>query len=129
MTSPVKRRTEKAAISAIALIAAGLLYAAVIHLTGYVVPCLFRKVTGLSCPGCGITHMCLALMRFDFAEAWRVNRFLFFLSPAIIGLVLYNTVYWIRTGSNCSQKGFSLVGKILVVSLVIWGIVRNILGI
>lgn len=129
MTSPVKRRAEKAAITAIVLIAAGLLYATVICLTGYAVPCLFREVTGLLCPGCGITHMCLALMRLDFAEAWRANRFLFVLSPAIVGLILYNAICWIRTGSNCSQKGFSLIGKAFVVSLVIWGIVRNMLGI
>lgn len=129
MISLVKQRAVKAAITAIALIAAGFLYAAAIRITGLSVPCLFHEITGLSCPGCGITHMCLALMRFDFAEAWRANRFLFVLSPIIIGLAMYNAAYWIKTGSNCSQMVFSLIGKALVVSLVIWGIVRNMLGI
>jgi hypothetical protein len=35
--------------------------------------CLVRAVFGISCPGCGITHALLAVLRFDFGAAWRAN--------------------------------------------------------
>ena len=40
---------------------AGLLYGIFVSYTGLAIPCLFRKVTGLLCPGCGVTGMCVAL--------------------------------------------------------------------
>jgi hypothetical protein len=33
--------------------------------------CPFRLVTGIPCPGCGMTHAFLAAFRLDFAEAFR----------------------------------------------------------
>jgi hypothetical protein len=35
--------------------------------------CLFRLISGLPCPGCGITHSIISLMHFDFAAAWHNN--------------------------------------------------------
>jgi hypothetical protein len=33
--------------------------------------CPFRLITGIPCPGCGMTHAFLAAFRFDFTEAFR----------------------------------------------------------
>ncbi|MDR2611234.1 MAG: DUF2752 domain-containing protein [Clostridiales Family XIII bacterium] len=33
--------------------------------------CPFRLITGIPCPGCGMTHAFLAAFRFDFADAFR----------------------------------------------------------
>ena len=35
--------------------------------------CLFRMISGLPCPGCGITHSIVALFHFDFQAAWKAN--------------------------------------------------------
>ena len=43
------------------------------------VPCLFRTLTGLVCPGCGMTHACLAFARGDFQSAWQDHPFCFLL--------------------------------------------------
>ena len=48
-----------------AIFGAGLLYAFLILHTPFRIPCLFREVTGLQCPGCGTSRMVLALMRLD----------------------------------------------------------------
>ena len=39
--------------------------------------CPFKAVTGLPCPGCGMTHAFLALGRLDFAGAWAANPLAF----------------------------------------------------
>src|SRR3954471_22451265 len=49
------------------LIASGITAAAAIHLTlanagGHGMGCIFRDLTGLPCPGCGLTQACLALI-------------------------------------------------------------------
>lgn len=37
--------------------------------------CSFKNLTGLPCPGCGMTRACLCLMRLDFAGAIYYNPF------------------------------------------------------
>lgn len=43
--------------------------------------CLMKKVLGIPCPGCGISHSLMAVFRFDMAKAWLAN-------PAGIGVAL-----------------------------------------
>ena len=43
--------------------------------------CYFRKVTGLDCPGCGLTRGFIAFCRADFAEAFRVNALTYLVVP------------------------------------------------
>jgi hypothetical protein len=73
----------------------GILAAAVLsgllHLAGYSLAaalpglplCPFKAVTGLPCPGCGITHAFLALGRLDLAGAWAANPLVFPLSVLV----------------------------------------------
>jgi hypothetical protein len=43
--------------------------------------CLMKKLLGIPCPGCGISHSVMAAFRLDMAKAWFAN-------PAGIGLAL-----------------------------------------
>jgi len=43
--------------------------------------CLMKKIFGIPCPGCGISHSLMAAFRFDLAGAWLAN-------PAGIGVAL-----------------------------------------
>ena len=38
-------------------------------------PCVFHRVTGLLCPGCGATHALQALVHGQFAAAFKYNPF------------------------------------------------------
>ncbi|MBZ5492213.1 MAG: DUF2752 domain-containing protein [Acidobacteriia bacterium] len=43
--------------------------------------CLMKKLLGIPCPGCGISHSLMAALRFDLAKAW-------FFNPAGIAVAL-----------------------------------------
>lgn len=43
------------------------------------VPCPIDAVTGVACPGCGMTRACVALARGEWANAWSLHPFSFLL--------------------------------------------------
>ncbi len=49
--------------------------------------CVIHSLTGLPCPGCGLTRALLAALRGDLATAWRLHP-LFWLAPLILLAVL-----------------------------------------
>lgn len=109
------------------VLGAGLLYAWWAEHTSLMVPCWFRRVTGWACPGCGMTHFCLALLHGNFAEAAQQNwaaafLLLLWLFCGLIAGLLHPAVF--------RQKGrgwqFLIWGS--VVFLVIFGILRNLPG-
>ena len=53
--------------------------------------CLFRKMTGFSCPCCGTTRACLAVLRGDFVGALTHNPL------AVAVIVLGPFIVWLRT--------------------------------
>ena len=59
-----------------------LLLAAGLILLVALVQCPFRFLTGISCPGCGMTRALLALLRGDFAAAYYYHPLVFLLPPA-----------------------------------------------
>ena len=39
------------------------------------IPCLFYQITGLKCPGCGITRLIFSLIKLDFNQAFFYNPY------------------------------------------------------
>ncbi len=102
-----------------------LLYALWLECTGVFLPCPFRLVTGLLCPGCGVSHLCLALLHLDLTGAWQANPGLFCALPALavlLGEVGYRTL---RGGEPPSWE--SPLAWLLAAQLLVWGVVRNVL--
>ncbi|HIY20662.1 MAG TPA: DUF2752 domain-containing protein [Candidatus Flavonifractor merdigallinarum] len=108
-----------------AVLALGLAYALWGSVTGLWIPCPIHTLTGLDCPGCGVTRMCLALLRLDFSGAWAANPGLLLLSPLLLWLLLWQTVDYIRTGVCRTTFWRSILGWSLVVLLVGYGVLRN----
>lgn len=94
-------------------------------ITGLWLPCPFHVLTGLECPGCGVTRMCLALLRLDLAGAWQANPGLLLLSPLILGLVVWQVADYVRTGSRRPKAAQQILGWVLVVLVVGYGVLRN----
>ncbi|NMB33558.1 MAG: DUF2752 domain-containing protein [Clostridium sp.] len=44
-------------------------------------PCVFNKITGLYCPGCGITRALHCLFHFRFYQAFRYNALIIIFPP------------------------------------------------
>lgn len=47
--------------------------------------CLFQRIWGIQCPGCGMTRAFLSLANFEWIQAWQYNPFSYFL----MGLTIY----------------------------------------
>ena len=111
---------ERKAITIILVL--GFTYALIVRYTPFCIPCFFQTVTGLKCPGCGITHVFMSLMDLDLYGAFHANRFLFVTSPILLLILILNKFY---------QKSslVKLLSVFYIILLLVWGVVRNILQI
>ena len=126
MTSEAKHRLKRLLLLAGLILGIGLAYAVFVRLSGLSIPCPFHAVTGLLCPGCGVTRMCLALLRLDFAAAWQANPVLLLLLPVLAALLLRQAVRYVKSGrSTLSRRESALVWGMAAV-LLLWGIARNL---
>ncbi len=90
--------------------------------------CLFHRLTGLQCMGCGSQRMIHALLHGDIAGAFAANAFGLVLLPIIVLMIWTETQRTKRP--RLYQKVFSPVAiAILIALLLAWLVVRNILGI
>ena len=58
--------------------------------TGLGIPCPWRALTDTLCPFCGGTHVGMALLRGDLADAWAANQFV----VAGLGVLVVLGVLW-----------------------------------
>lgn len=108
------------------LLALGLGYALFCTRTGWAIPCPFRTVTGLLCPGCGVTRMCLSLLRLDIAAAWQANPGLLLMLPPL-GLLLGRLgVRYVKTGSTRLLRWEQVLVWSMVIALLLYGVTRNL---
>lgn len=114
--TPGKRRK----LRTLALVlAAGAVYAALAARFGGI-SCPFRLVTGLKCPGCGVTTLLLCLLRGDWQGAWAANPFLLATSP-LLAVILWR-FWWVgtRPGRPWQALAAGYIG-----ALILWGVLRN----
>ena len=105
------------------LFAIGFAYAIIVRYTSFCIPCFFNTITGLKCPGCGITHLFLSLMRFDFPGAYLANRFLFLTFPVLLLILALNFL----GGRKYEKKSFTKwLTLSYLIALLVWGVARNI---
>lgn len=87
------------------------------------IPCLFNKITGLYCPGCGITRMIIAIKNMNFYQAFRYNPLMFILMPFFIIYYITYYTYWIK---NKRLKINNKIWYTLLIIIVLYGIIRNL---
>ena len=109
------------------LLGLGLGYAVWVRLTGLAVPCPFRAVTGWLCPGCGVTRLCLALLRWDWAAAWNANPVLLLMLPVLALLGVRLAVRYVREGAAVGPKWENALLWAMAALLIVWGAARNLL--
>lgn len=108
------------------LLLTGCLYGVFVRCTGMAVPCPFYFITGLRCPGCGVTRMCMALLELDFHTAFGSNPMLFLVMP-LLGIVFLKYVAdYVRDGKWSMSRGQTGAIYVSIVLLVGFAIVRNV---
>lgn len=98
---------------------ASLVVAAMLALDWFAPVCPFRAITGLLCPGCGMTSALRALVAGDFSGAWYSNPLLFALLLAVILTPAF------RKRWTLEQNGF--VAACTVIMLVGFAVLRNVI--
>lgn len=106
------------------LLLIGVIYAFIVRYTSFCIPCFFNVITGLKCPGCGITHLFLSLMNFDIPSAFYANPYLFITSPIILLLVILN---FFCADSIKNKPIIKRLTIVYLISLIFWTIIRNII--
>jgi hypothetical protein len=112
-------------ISILMVIAIGY-YILYVNYPSFVVKCMFKQMTGFKCPGCGVTRMLVNFMEFDFMDGVKYNIFLAATLPFVVYIIVYSAyLYLVDKKGN---KVFNVSCYVYAVLLVVWGIVRNIIG-
>ncbi len=108
------------------LVAFGFLYLLLLDMTGIGIPCLFHLVTGLKCPGCGVTTMLLSLFRLDFLSAYRANPFLLLTLPFLVFEILFAGIYLPYRKKR--SRANDIVLLVYILAFLAFGILRNVLS-
>ena len=106
------------------VILCGVLYTCFVKTTGLGIPCLFHVITGLKCPGCGISRMFLCLLAGDVDGAFAANPFLLATSPFLLFEIAYVTAK--RWQGKKPAKRNDTVLAVYTAALILFGILRNI---
>lgn len=126
MTGTGKRRIV-IAFGLVLLVSLAIFYFIVDPEMSHVVPqCVFHRLTGLDCPGCGSQRMIHDLLHADFRRAWHHNAFLLCLTPVIL---IYIWLEFFPGRANRLFRIFhsSMMISLIGISIIAWGIIRNIL--
>ena len=119
-----KKRLKRSLIWFGSILAVGVAYLILNRVTGLGIPCPLYATTGLLCPGCGISRMCVAISRLDIARALGCNALVFCLLPAAAVFAVIRWLRYIKTG-KCPPIPRTLHWGLLAVTLIFW-ILRNL---
>ena len=88
--------------------------------------CLFHDLTGLYCPGCGITRALHALVHFDLSRAFAMNAF-FVMSLPLLGVMALQGVTQRALLPGVARR-IVFDGRTWIGALLVFGVVRNLPG-
>ena len=124
----MRARIKKVCIIGAAVLLSGCAYAVFFIKTGVGIPCLFHLISGFKCPGCGITRMLISLLKLDLPAAFQYNAAVLCLLPFLFPLLVYWVYRYIRYGFHQNPKPIEAICWVFVAILLVWGVVRNVIG-
>ncbi|MCD7831374.1 MAG: DUF2752 domain-containing protein [Firmicutes bacterium] len=119
----VKSALKKQLFAVLLIIGIGICYFVWLKLTGIPIPCVFYKLTGFKCPGCGVTTMIMCLSSLDFEGAFSSNPFLFLTGPLLLAELIY--YFYIRTIGKRLPRWNERALIVYTAALCVFGAVRN----
>lgn len=122
----MRQRIRKVSQGLITIIILGCIYLFIFLTFDVGIPCIFNKLTGLQCPGCGMTHAIAELWNGNVKEALNYNALCISILPAVCMYLLYRAVRYV-TGK---KEGFYIWEYVLLILLFLvtagYGVMRNI---
>lgn len=119
-----KARRKRLLLGVVGLLLLGSGYLWLVTKFGVGIPCPFYRLTGWQCPGCGVTRLCVALLRGDRAAAWAANPALCVLGPVILGLLAVRVVGY---GKGAPPAGWERKSWLVLAALLLmFGVWRNL---
>ena len=112
-------RWTVAATAAVLIVSVATLYA--VDPTRYRItpPCPYLALTGLACPGCGLTRAAHFLLHGDITKAFAFNPWAFFSTPALAVFALLPT-FTDPVRTVRARTGISWVMLVVTVAFWIW---------
>ena len=96
------------------------------------IDCIFKSLSNISCPGCGLTRSFRALLRFDIISAFKYNIF----GPILFIIIIIGIILLVKDIIKNEDKTIKYTYKILskyyyivIICLLISMIINNIRGI
>lgn len=123
----MKKRTLSLIKVYVLILGAGLLYALLFSEFNIKIPCLFYSITGHLCPSCGVSRMCIEILKGNFIEAYYYNRLIFILLPLFFVFFVKWSVDYIKTGKITHSKIEMALVIIILIAFGLFGIIRNII--
>lgn len=92
--------------------------------------CPFHLLTGWNCPVCGMQRAIYALLHGRFAESLAYNYFFVVCIPYLIALLVAEIMKQLHSGA-CFVRviGHPFVTTMFLILAVLWGVIRNLLGV
>lgn len=91
----------------------------------FFIPCMLYKLTGIKCPGCGMTRSVHYLVNGDIKQAMWYNLMLV---PIIILVIyaLYRYIRYLIKDEEIINKMLENVLKVFLVAILVFGVARNL---
>lgn len=121
-----RTRFKKLLIKAALICGVGLGYAFFSSVFHWGIPCPIHTITGLYCPGCGVSRMCLALLRLDIAEAASWNMGVMAALPFAAVVFVYQVVRYVKTGDARMRRWQDVLIWVMIGWLLVFTVLRNL---
>lgn len=109
------------------LMALGVILAYFLFKAGISIPCIFNKITGLQCPGCGNTRAAISILQGDFAAAFKYNALFpleFFYLVWVFCIASISYIKGKRFNYDPPCQWFDIAVLVIITA---WGVIRNVL--
>lgn len=117
----MKNIDKSLVITILIFLVANIVYYSIFH---SFIPCLIHKISGLYCPGCGVSRMMLSILKLDFYQAFRYNPFLFIMLIITLVYQLIKLITRKLLTKEIKLNNYIYIG--LLVITIVFGILRNL---